>query len=78
MDKLTPPEALSLDGNIADNWRCWKQQYEIFALPADLVERSRRFKLPHSSMWWELKLSRFTAFTWETDVIQSEQDNRKV
>ena len=36
MDQLSPPETLNLDGNIADNWRRWKQRFEIFSLASGL------------------------------------------
>ena len=39
MDKLSPPEALNLDGNIAENWRRWKQRFEIFSLASGLSEK---------------------------------------
>ena len=38
MDQLSPPEVLSLhvDGNIAKNWRQWKQHFGIFSLASGL------------------------------------------
>ena len=36
MDQLSPPEVLSLDGNIAENWRRWKQRFNIFSLASGL------------------------------------------
>jgi len=36
MDKLTPPEVLNLEGNVAKNWRRWKQKFEIFSLASGL------------------------------------------
>ena len=40
MDQLSPPEALSLDGNVAENWRRWKQRFEIFSLASGLSEKA--------------------------------------
>ena len=39
MDKLSSPEALNLNGNIAENWRQWKQRFEIFSLTSGLSEK---------------------------------------
>ena len=39
MDKLSPPEALNLNGNIAENWRRWKQHFKIFSLASGLSEK---------------------------------------
>ena len=36
MDQLSPPEMLNLDGNIADNWRRWKQRFKIFSFASGL------------------------------------------
>ena len=36
MDQLSLPEALNLDGTIADNWRRWKQRFGIFSLASGL------------------------------------------
>ena len=30
MDKLKPPKELSFEGNVADNWRRWKQQFLLY------------------------------------------------
>ena len=39
MDQLSPPEVLNLDGNVAENWRRWKQRFEIFSLASGLSEK---------------------------------------
>ena len=41
MDKLTPPEVLNLEGNVAENWRRWKQEFEIFSLASGLSGKDR-------------------------------------
>lgn len=33
---LSPPSALSFDGNIAENWKRWKQRFELYLLAAGL------------------------------------------
>jgi hypothetical protein len=30
MDKLPALKPLKLDGNLAENWRPWKQRFELF------------------------------------------------
>ena len=30
MDKFNQPEPLSFEGNVAENWRRWKQRFQIF------------------------------------------------
>ena len=72
MDKLTPPEALNLDGNIADNWRRWKQRYEIFALASGLSGKEPKIQAAtflHVAGTEALKV--YNTFTWETDDDKS-------
>ncbi len=40
MDHFKPPTCLSLDGNIADNWRKWKQRYLLYSEAAELTEKT--------------------------------------
>jgi len=44
MDKLTPPEPLSLEWKIADNWTRWKQHYEIFFLASSLSRKDAKIQ----------------------------------
>ena len=30
MDRFQLPESLSLQGNLSDNWRKWKQRFELY------------------------------------------------
>lgn len=30
MEKLPAPKPLRLDGNLAENWRRWKQRFELY------------------------------------------------
>ena len=30
MNQLPPPKLLSFKGNLAENWRCWIQQFRLF------------------------------------------------
>ena len=36
MDKLSPPEQMSFEGNVAENWRKWKQRFELFLAASGL------------------------------------------
>ena len=41
MDRLIPPEQLNLDsGNLAENWRQWRQRFEVFSLANGLSEKN--------------------------------------
>ena len=42
MDKLSPPEQLSLQGNVAENWHKWKQRFELFAAVSGLSEKDEK------------------------------------
>ena len=44
MDKLSPPEELNFDGNTADNWRRWKQRFEIFSLASGLSGKDAKIQ----------------------------------
>ena len=75
MDKLTPPEALSLDGNIANNWRRWKQRYEIFTLASGLSGKEPKIQAAtflHVAGTEALEV--YNTFTWETDDDKSKVD----
>lgn len=42
MDLLKPPEPLRLSGNLSENWKRFKQRFELF-LQATAAEKSPRF-----------------------------------
>ena len=39
MDKLQPPSALVLTGNLAENWRRFKQQFQIYEVASGLARK---------------------------------------
>ena len=39
MDKLQPPSALVLTGNLAENWRRFKQQFQIYKVVSSLARK---------------------------------------
>ena len=75
MDRLIPPEQLNLDsGNLAENWRQWRQRFEVFSLASGLSEKSeavRSATLLHVAGPKALEV--YNAFTWE-----NEGDDKKV
>lgn len=40
MAQFKPPPNLSLEGNLAENWRTWLQRYELFAVASGVAEKS--------------------------------------
>ena len=61
-----------LDGNIADNWRRWKQRYEIFALASGLSGKEPKIQAAtflHVAGTEALEV--YNTFTWENDDDKS-------
>ena len=75
MDKLTPPEQLNLEsGNLAENWRQWRQRFDIFSLATGLSEKSDKVQsatLLHVAGPTALEV--YNTFTWD-----EEGDEQKV
>ena len=44
MERLNPPKPLSLDGNVQENWRIWKQNFQIYLIVAEYEEKSDKVK----------------------------------
>ena len=42
MDGMKPPEALSLHGNVSDNWRRWKQRFELYLTASGLDKKDSK------------------------------------
>ncbi|XP_065888776.1 uncharacterized protein [Dysidea avara] len=75
MDKLSPPEALNLDRNIANNWRRWKQRFEIFSLASGLSGKDAQIQAAtflHVAGTEALEV--YNTFTWESDDDKSKVD----
>lgn len=45
MDSLKPPQSLSFDGNIAENWKAWKQRFEVYSIASGASEKSEAVKI---------------------------------
>ena len=42
MDKLQPPGPLVLQGNLSENWRKWKQRFELYSTASGLGEKDEK------------------------------------
>lgn len=74
MDKLSPPEQLSLQGNVAENWRKWKQRFELFVAASGLSEKDEKVQAATSlHVAGPEALEIYNTFSWE-----NEGDERKV
>ena len=48
MDKLEPPKSLILTENLAENWRRFKQQFEIYQIASGLDKKDGKADIPTS------------------------------
>ena len=74
MDKLQPPSALAFTGNLAENWRRFKQQFEIYEIASGLARNDgkvRAMTLLHVAGSEALEV--YNTFQWDAD-----DDNKKV
>ena len=74
MDKLSPPEQMSFEGNVAENWRKWKQRFELFLAASGLSEKDDKVQsatLFHVAGPDALEI--YNTFVWE-----HEGDERKI
>ena len=39
MDKLQHPDPLSLQGNLSENWRKWKQRFELYLIASGISDK---------------------------------------
>ena len=80
MDKLNKPDPLSLEGNISENWRRWKQQFEIFMTATGTDDKSDDVKsatLLHFAGSEALEV--YNTFTWANEEDQKKiQDFREI
>ena len=44
MDKLQPPSALAITGNLAENWRRFKQQFKIYEIASGLARKDGKVR----------------------------------
>ena len=44
MDNLKPLDALNLEGDTAENYRCWKQKWSLFVIASDAHEKGENIQ----------------------------------
>ena len=72
MDKLNPPEPLSLQGNLAENWRKWKQRFELFSAASELSKKDQKVQaatLLHVAGHEALEI--YNTFSWDNEGDES-------
>ena len=50
MERLQPPSALCLTGNLSENWRRFKQQFEIYMTATGIAEKENSINQVHFFM----------------------------
>lgn len=45
MDYIRKVDLLNLDGNISENWRVFKQNFDIFAIAAELSKKTEAVRI---------------------------------
>ena len=74
MDKLDPPEPLSFEGNVRENWRRWKQQFELYLVATESDGKSEKVK--SSSLL--TCIGKRASEIYNTLTFQIEEDKMKV
>ena len=68
MDKINKPEPLYFEGNVAENWRRWKQRFFIFMTATGTDKKEAEVK---SATLWHFAgpeaIEIYSTFSWETD-----------
>ena len=78
MDKLNPPEQLSFEGNVAENWRKWKQRFELFSAASGLGDKDEKVQsatLLHVAGPDTLKI--YNTFSWDTEGDENKVEKIK-
>ena len=39
IDKLNPPKSLVIDGNLVENWKCWKQDFTLYIAATEYTKK---------------------------------------
>ena len=75
MDKFQHPEPLSLQGNLAENWRKWKQRFELYMTASGNDSKSDETKsaiLLHVAGPEALEI--YNTFTWDAEADKKKLD----
>ena len=43
MDRLQPPKPLIMEGNLLQNWKLWKQEFNLFMIATGYTEKADKF-----------------------------------
>ena len=73
MESFQPPQPLSLEGDVAGNWKRWRQMFELYIEATEATEKSAKTKIAMllSALGPEA-VDRFNHYTWKAD-----KDNEK-
>lgn len=69
MEQMKPPTSLSLEGNLAENWRIWIQRFELFLVASGIGKKSdavKRATFLHVAGDEAIKV--FNTFNFDEDV----------
>ena len=44
MDRLPPPKPLIMEGNLLQNWKLWKQEFNLFMIATEYTEKAEQVK----------------------------------
>ena len=44
MDRLPPPPGLNLTGNLAENWRIFEQQYDVYVVASGVASKADKVR----------------------------------
>ena len=67
MEQFKPPEPLNLEGNLSENWRKWKQRFELYLVASgtsDKEEKTKAATLLHVVGTEALEV--YNTFTWDS------------
>lgn len=64
MEMLKPPKSMSFDGNISENWKRWKQLFELYMKASGGSEKGDEVKVALSfHVLGEEAIEKFNTFT---------------
>ena len=45
MDRLTPPKPLTVEGNLVENWKRWKQDFTLYLTTTEYTKKNKSSKI---------------------------------
>uniref|UniRef100_H3AY83 Retrotransposon gag domain-containing protein n=1 Tax=Latimeria chalumnae TaxID=7897 RepID=H3AY83_LATCH len=71
--QLSPPSILNLQGNLAENWRRFKHQFEIFLIASRIVEKTEKVQaMTFLHVAGPAALDVYNTFEWEGEEDKEE------